>query len=482
VKAGAEPERLEVVVHTYSLPVFGGAGEQGLARSATNVKNAAGVSWDIRQDAPWVICRARQCEFGQMILGRITGHVSAVRCSDYTAAGYDSCILNGRVYVRNMEPIVVVAVFGVDPFRIGGVEIYTRELARQLEARQIGLVAVFSKKPQGAVADFLTAPNLSVEEIPALEDSALRAIPELASILKKYRARILHLQFVNFVGLFPWVAKLCGVGQVFFTAQGSEPAGYRLRRSQFWKRMLVRVVNAPVNRVFCISDYVRRALATRDLLPAERFRVVYNAILPPSLDQTALQGRRFRQTYGIPEDCLLVTQVSWIIPEKGIPQLLEAARIVLNEFPQVRFAIVGSGSHEKAYRQRAEELGIASSLLWTGVVQNPMEDGVYAATDIFCLASQWEEAFGWVIAEAMAFGKPVVASAVGGIPEVVEDGVTGFLVSPCTDSALLARQILRLLRASSEERQLMGAAGRRAVEQKFHLQHTVAQIVSEYGL
>ncbi len=170
-------------------------------------------------------------------------------------------------------------------------------------------------------------------------------------------------------------------------------------------------------------------------MPAHRFRIVYNAILPPPLEQAVDQGRRFRDKYGIREGCFLVTQVSWIIPEKGIPQLLDAARLVLNEFPETRFAIVGSGSHEAEYRQRAAELGIASSLVWTGVVQNPMEDGVYAATDIFCLASQWQEAFGWVIAEAMAFEKPVVATAVGGIPEVVEEGVTGLLVDPCTDSA-----------------------------------------------
>jgi glycosyltransferase involved in cell wall biosynthesis len=380
-----------------------------------------------------------------------------------------------------MEPTVVVAVFGVDPFRIGGVETYTRELARQLETRQVRLVAVFSKKPEGAVAEFLTAPNLTVEEIPALEASELKALPALASVLRRHRARILHFQFVSFVGLFPWVAKLCGVRQVFFTAQGSEPVGFQPRRSQFWKRMVVRVVNAPLDRVFCISDFVRRSLTGRDLLPSNRFRVVYNAILPPVLQQAASQGQAFRRKYGIPEGCLLVTQVSWIIPEKGIPQLLEAARIVLNEFPEVRFAIVGSGGHEAEYRARAEELGIAGRLVWTGVVQNPMEDGVYAASDIFCLASQWEEAFGWVIAEAMAFEKPVVASAVGGIPEVVEEGVTGLLVQPCTDSALLAQQLLRLLRASGE-RQRMGSAGRQTVERKFDLRHTVAQIVSEYGL
>lgn len=380
-----------------------------------------------------------------------------------------------------MEPAVVVAVFGIDPFRIGGVETYTRELARQLEARGSRLVAVFSRKPSGAVAEFLRAPNLTVEEIPRLEERPVGSIPALAAILRRHRPRVLHLQFVGFVGAYPWVARLCGVRQVFFTAQGSEPAGFRPHRAPAWKRALARFLNAPVKRVFCNSDFVRRALAARDLLPAGRFRVVYNAILPPGLENAAQQGRRFRDRYGIAPDSPLVTQVSWIIPEKGIGQLLEAARIVLREFPSARFAMVGSGKHEAEYRRRAEQAGIAASVVWTGLIQNPMEEGVYAATDIFCLASQWQEAFGWVIAEAMAFAKPVVASAVGGIPEVVEDGVTGLLVDPCTDTELLARQILRLLR-NSEERRCMGQAGRRAVERKFHLPSRVAEVVAEYEL
>lgn len=373
----------------------------------------------------------------------------------------------------------VLAVFGVDPFRIGGVEIYTKELARQLEARGVRLVAVFSKQPQGAVAEFLTAPNLVVEAISSLEEREFGCLPEFAAIVRRYKPDIIHLQFVNFASLLTWTAKLCGVRQIFFTAQGSEPAGYQPRRAAWWKRWLVRMINAPLDRVFCISDYVRRMLVARDLLPKDRFRVVYNAILPPELSQAGKSRAQFRCRYGIPPDCPLITQVSWIIPEKGIPQLLEAARTVLREVPEARFAIVGSGGGEVEYCKYAEELGIAGSLVWTGVVQNPMEEGVYAATDIFCLASQWQEAFGWVIAEAMAFEIPVVATAVGGVPEVVEENVTGLLVDPCTDTALLASQILRLL-GDGAERRRMGLAGRQTVERKFHLRHTVAEIISEY--
>jgi glycosyltransferase involved in cell wall biosynthesis len=373
----------------------------------------------------------------------------------------------------------VAAVFGVNPLRVGGVEVYARELARQLGERGARLVAVFSALPAGRVAEFLRAPNLSVEAAPGLEQGG--GARGLAGILARHRPRILHAQFVGFVGPLPWLAKGYGVRQVFFTAQSSFPAGFRARRAPAWKRLAVRAINAPVERVFCISEFARDALARLEVLPAERFEVLYNAVVPPDLSCAAALGAKFRQRFSIPAECELVTQVSWIIPEKGIGQLLEAAAAVLRERPGTHFAIVGRGAAEAEFRSKAEALGIGGKVTWTGMLENPMEEGVYAATDVFCLASQWQEAFGWVLAEAMAFEKPAVATAVGGIPEVVEEGVTGLLVRPPEDSAALARQLLRLL-ADPQARREMGAAGRRRVEQKFHLERNVAQLVAHYEL
>ena len=378
-----------------------------------------------------------------------------------------------------MEP-TVVAVFGIAPVRIGGAEVFTRELARQLEPRGAHLVGVFSRAPQGAVAEYLRAPNLKIEAITELETSMISPLRPLAKILKRTRARILHLQFVNFISAFPWLARTCGVDQVYFTAQSSNPPGFQAQRAPVWKRTAVRCVNAPLSKVFCISDYTRRSLVDLDVLPAERFELIYNAILPPDLTCAARRRAEFRARFAIPADCELITQVSWIIPEKGIPELLEAARIILRERPRTRFAIVGSGAFETEYKRRAEAMGIAGSITWTGLMENPMEEGVYAATDIFCLASQWQEAFGWVLAEAMSFEKPVVATSVGGIPEVVQDGVTG-LLSPAADSQALAGNLLRLLE-NPQLRREMGQAGRLAVDAKFNLQRNVAQLLTHYRL
>jgi glycosyltransferase involved in cell wall biosynthesis len=114
------------------------------------------------------------------------------------------------------------------------------------------------------------------------------------------------------------------------------------------------------------------------------------------------------------------------------------------------------------------------------LIDDPLASGVYPAADVVCQLSRWQEAFGWMIAEAMACSRPVVATRVGGIPELVEDGISGYLVNR-RQPAEAADRILRLLE-DRELRHKMGTSGRRAVETRFNLQRNVAQLLELYGI
>jgi glycosyltransferase involved in cell wall biosynthesis len=114
------------------------------------------------------------------------------------------------------------------------------------------------------------------------------------------------------------------------------------------------------------------------------------------------------------------------------------------------------------------------------LVQDPFGEGVFEAADIICQVSNWEEVFGWMIAEGMAHGKPVVATKVGGIPELVSDGTTGYLVER-DEIDYTAGRILELTR-NAELRREMGENGRRKVETDFDLERNVAKVISIYGL
>jgi glycosyltransferase involved in cell wall biosynthesis len=374
----------------------------------------------------------------------------------------------------------VVSVFGIEPARIGGAEAYARELSLQLGQRGWQSVLCFLKEPPEPVRTYLQLPNVRIEVIEDSWRAKWRAVSSLKRILRHYRPEILHLHFTGFIGPYPWLAKLCSVKQVFFTDHSSQPEGHVIRRAPLWKRLVARLINLPITRVITVSEYGYRSVARRDLVSAERIQMIYNSADQSRSTESPDRASEFRRRHSIPEDRALVAQVSWLIPEKGVADLLAAARLVIAQNPKVHFALVGDGSYRAQYERQAQEMGIGGRLTFTGQVEDPMSEGVYAAADVVCQVSRWEEVFGYVIAEAMSSSKPMVATRVGGIPELVEDWKTGFLVDR-GDVQAIADRILKLI-ADPELRDRMGGAGREVARERFDLERNVEKVVGSYGL
>ena len=374
----------------------------------------------------------------------------------------------------------VVSVFGVKPFRIGGTETFARELSLQLDKHGWKSVFCFLQEPPEEVRRFLSLPNVSLEVLENSTDLNWGAAKGLVQIIHRHKPEILHLHFTGFLGVYPWLARLLSVKKIFFTDHSSRPAGYAPQRAPFLKRAAARIVNRPITKVICVSKYGQRCLVALDLLPEERHQLVYNAVDLSRVSEKLDRAAEFRQRHAIPEDRVVIVQVSWMIPEKGIPQLLEAARLLVSKNNQVHFVLVGEGAYREQFMKDAEAMGLAAHITWTGLVQDPFAEGVYDVADIVCQLSEWEELFGWMIAEAMAYKKPIVATRVGGIPELVEDGVTGFLVERGDRDAAASK--LGQLASDPELRRRMGQAGKEIVSERFDLRQNVAQLLSVYGL
>jgi glycosyltransferase involved in cell wall biosynthesis len=208
--------------------------------------------------------------------------------------------------------------------------------------------------------------------------------------------------------------------------------------------------------------------------------MIYNGVDLDRVAESAGRAAAFRRRFSIPRERKVVLQVSWIIPEKGILDLLTAARIVTSRTTDAHFVIVGEGPFRQEYTRKAIELGLGEHVTWTGLLEDPFTAGAYDAADIVCQVSRWEEVFGWVIAEAMAYSRPVIATRVGGIPEVVADEEAGWLIGR-GDVEELAKRVLILLEDPAR-RQTMGIAGRKRVEARFNLRKNVAQLVESYGI
>jgi glycosyltransferase involved in cell wall biosynthesis len=374
----------------------------------------------------------------------------------------------------------VVSVFGFDPYRIGAGEIFARELSEQLATRGWHSVLCFLKPPPEPVRRFLTLPNVSIEVVEDSWQLSANATVRLFGLLRKYQPRLLHLYFTGFLSAYPWMAKTLGVEKIYFTDQSSQPEGFVQTRAPLWKRAAMRVINGPLTGVISVSGYGYHTFTARDLLPKERFQIIYNSVDMARAEAGLAAAGDFRRRYNIPPDRLVVTQVSWLIPEKGVDDLLIAARDVVAAEPRAHFVLAGDGAHRPKLEQSAREMGMEDHVTFTGVVQDPLAEGLYAASDVVCQMSRWEEVFGYVNAEAMASGKPLVGTRVGGIPEIIGDGQTGYLVDR-RDTAAMACRILELLR-DPDLRRRMGEAGREVAREKFNHKKNVAQLVKLYGI
>lgn len=374
----------------------------------------------------------------------------------------------------------LVSVFGVEPRRIGGTEMFARELSHQLGACGWQSVLCFLAEPTEEVRRFLELPNTSIGTYASATDGTLKTTRNLAGITNSHKPEILHLHYTGFLNLYSWMARLQSVKKIFFTDHHSRSAGYVAGRAPLWKRAAARFINRPITKVISVSKYGYECMIAFDLLPRSRFQMIYNGVDLARITAKPELASDFRRRYSIPAERAIVTQVSWIIPEKGIADVLETARLVMKQNRNVQFVLVGEGQYREQYTKEAAAMGIADHITWTGMVKDPFGEGVFAAADVVCQFSRWEEVFGWMIAEAMAHGKPVVATRVGGIPELITDGESGFLVDRC-DTAAMSERILTLL-ADRELRGRMGHAGRAIVSEKFDLQKNVAELINSYGI
>ena len=231
-----------------------------------------------------------------------------------------------------------------------------------------------------------------------------------------------------------------------------------------------------VDRVFAVSRQIQRSLEAGGVLP-ERLRVLYSG-LDTSAVAVQADGHQIRHKFGIPVDVPLIGTVGNLFPRKGYEVMLRALPTILKSLPELHYLVVGGGNaaYETRLRSLVKELGVANRVHFAG-----FQDPVYsylAAIDLY-VHPALTEGFGIAVLEAMAMRKPVVATATGGLPEIVQDGETGIVVLP-GDPDALAQSVSELLQDSARCRQL-GEAGRTRVATHFTVESMMDQLVSGYG-
>lgn len=205
--------------------------------------------------------------------------------------------------------------------------------------------------------------------------------------------------------------------------------------------------------------------------------VIYNGIDPAPFERAArvLSFTSERKGGREEEGSLLVGTVARMAPQKGLPHLLKAAALLAPQFPRMRFLLAGDGPDRPALRQLSRRLGLASRIAFPGYCDDLPR--CLAAVDIFVLPSL-AEGLSIMLVEAMAAGCAVVASAVGGVPEVITGGVDGLLVAP-GDPGALAAAVTALARDPARRR-AMGRAAAAKVRRCFTVERMLCQTGEVY--
>ncbi|MGE0449618.1 MAG: glycosyltransferase family 4 protein [Vicinamibacterales bacterium] len=281
---------------------------------------------------------------------------------------------------------------------------------------------------------------------------AARFVPELADRLEADRIDLLYCNNMNVKTVGAMAARRHGTPCVFHVRNVHEHPG----KVFLYGRTLARLPY--VKRIIAVSD---AAAAPYRRYAPEKVEVIRNGVELAAFDPAVVPRGGLRRDLGLPDTAVIVGFTGQLIPRKGVDVLIRAVATLLPARPHLHLVLLGLPPTGSAVDYLAEYTRLAASLGAGGRVHFAgFRDDVRPAVVDFDLLAlpAWQDPFPRSVIEAMALGRPVVASAVGGIPEIVEDGVHGRLVGP-GDVASLADAIADLV-DSEERRRTMGAAAR----------------------
>ena len=329
---------------------------------------------------------------------------------------------------------------------------------------------------------------VDVVEAEAESDELVAA--EVAELLARWQTQVLHGHMYRAEVVSVLAADLLGARGVARPYLVETVHSSRVRSHE--DRELLARMTPSIDRLIAVSKAVVAKLEREGRTGSTPVELIYNGVDMGRYDHTEACCT-LPEEYGFPEGTPMVGVVARLEAEKGHATLLEAWPSVMARVPAARLLVVGEGSLAATLHDQADALGLlgepctgdmcvgtrharpGAAIVFTGRREDV--PAVTAALDVAVLPS-YREAQGLVILEAMALARPVVATNVGGIPEMIEDGVTGLLVPP-HDPEALADAICRVL-LDHPLADMLGRAGHRLVHERFCVERMISDIESVY--
>ncbi len=275
-----------------------------------------------------------------------------------------------------------------------------------------------------------------------------------------------------------WAAWLAGVKHIIHTPHGHIFYGYFNRVVTSFFILLERVTALITEKIVCLtnigaSDHIRFKIADK-----QKFVTIYSGIdinlfrqaCPADIDKV-------KEGLGIAPGDFVFGTVTRLEPVKGNRFLISAFASILNEFQDLKLLIIGDGSQRSVLEKQCQEFGISEHVIFAGIREDV--PSLFYIMDVFVLPSI-NEGMGRAIIEAMVCGRPVIASATGGIPELVRDGIDGVLVPPA-DVQRLAEAMKEFV-SNPDKVKIMGGSARQRAGDRFGIDRMVEDIERLYDL
>ncbi len=239
------------------------------------------------------------------------------------------------------------------------------------------------------------------------------------------------------------------------------------------RRLLGYAAFRSMDRIYCVSQEILENLARGGMVPRERLTVQVNGVPQPPGDHR--QGHSMREQLGIPEQAVIFGTVGRLARVKRQERLLDAVAELAGKGRSPYLILVGEGRQRNRLEDRARELGIGHLVRFAGFQRDPAP--YISLLDVFVLTSD-SEGMPMALLEAWAAGKPVVVTAVGGLPDLVKDDETGLLVPPGDHPRLV--EALEALAGDAQHRRRLGDAGRTLVAERYSVNRIAAAYREAY--
>ena len=303
----------------------------------------------------------------------------------------------------------------------------------------------------------------------------LKTIIKIYRILRKEKFDIVHTHTSKAGLLGRLAAKLARIPIIIHTPHGHVFFGYfgpfRSKMFIFLEKLASRITD----KIIALTNREKEDYKSFGVIDEDKSVVIYSGIeLNKFKDFSLSEKQNFKKELGIPENSLIIGTVGRLVPVKGPEFLIEAAKHIISKYPDTFFMFTGDGYLRQDLEKKAFGLGLKDNIIFLGWRDDAVK--IFSIYDVFVLPSL-NEGMGRVLVEAMALGKPIVASNIGGIPDLVTHGKNGFLVPP-KNPEQFAKHI-QILIEDKEKREKMGLEGKE-IAMNFRAENMVKKIDKLY--